>query len=228
MIADRPRKEAALAFVAAWLAFMAGLVIGREVEDAVSLAIAGVIAAALVFLGFGAASHAGRQPRRVLARHAPLTLLSVAAGVGLGLANLAANKAIAAIDPRLRRLLSERMATLDPLEGLLASPLLEEITVRLFLMSAIAWVVRRMTKRADLALAIALVCSSLFFALLHLERPFPDDPALSNSYRAALVTKYALAGLPLGWMFWRWGLPYAILCHVAANAAHLVLQDRLF
>jgi hypothetical protein len=39
------------------------------------------------------------------------------------------------------------------------------------------------------------------------------------------VTKYTLAGLPLGWIFWRWGLPYAILCHIAANAAHLDLQD---
>jgi membrane protease YdiL (CAAX protease family) len=95
-------------------------------------------------------------------------------------------------------------------------------------MSAIAWLVMRLTKRTTLAFAIALVGSALFFALLHLARPLPDDPALANSYRAALVTKYTLAGLPLGWIFWRWGLPYAILCHVAANAAHLALQENLF
>jgi hypothetical protein len=51
---------------------------------------------------------------------------------------------------------------------------------------------------------------------------------LANYYRAALLTKYTLAGLPLGWIFWRWGLPYAILCHVAANAVHLAFQAGLF
>ncbi len=159
---------------------------------------------------------------------ARLALLSLAAGTGLGVANLAANKAIAAMDPGLRALMVERMATLAPLEGLIASPLIEEIAVRLFLMSAIAWIVFRVTKRATLAFAIALVGSALFFALLHLDRPVPDKPALANYYRAALVTKYTLAGLPLGWIFWRWGLPYAILCHIAAYAAHLALQDNLF
>jgi membrane protease YdiL (CAAX protease family) len=79
-----------------------------------------------------------------------------------------------------------------------------------------------------LAFAIGLVGSSLVFALLHLGRPTPADPALANYYRAALLAKYTLAGLPLGWIFWRWGLPYAILCHVAANAAHLAAQKGVF
>lgn len=43
-----------------------------------------------------------------------------------------------------------------------------------------------------------------------------------------LVTKYTLASLPLGWIFWRWGLPYAILCHSMVNATHLLLQPILF
>jgi hypothetical protein len=60
------------------------------------------------------------------------------------------------------------------------------------------------------------------------DRPMPADSLLANYYRAALLAKYTLAGLPLGWIFWRWGLPYSILCHVAANAAHLVLQHGIF
>jgi membrane protease YdiL (CAAX protease family) len=35
-------------------------------------------------------------------------------------------------------------------------------------------------------------------------------------------------GLPLGWVFWRRGLPYSIACHVAANATHLILMPVLF
>ncbi len=68
----------------------------------------------------------------------------------------------------------------------------------------------------------------MVFAALHLDRPMPADSLLANYYRAALLAKYTLAGLPLGWIFWRWGLPYSILCHVAANAAHLMLQHGIF
>jgi hypothetical protein len=109
-----------------------------------------------------------------------LALLSLAVGTALGLA-LAANWVIVEAEPRLRALLAERMATLDPLQAVIASPILEEVALRLFFMSALAW-----------------------------------------------VTKYTLAGVPLGWVFWRWGLPYAILCHAAANATHLALQGRVF
>ena len=65
-------------------------------------------------------------------------------------------------------------------------------------MSGIAWIVSRLTKRASLALGIALIGSALFFALLHLDRPLPADPTVANIYRAALLTKYTLAGIASG------------------------------
>jgi hypothetical protein len=227
-IVDRTRTEAARAVAAAWLALMAGLMAGGDIEDAASFAVAGVSGAALVFLGFAAASRCRALPRSLNADRARRTLLALVLGMGLGIANLAVNRAIAEADPRLRALLVERMATLEPLTALVASPIVEEVAVRLFFMSAIAWVVSRFTRRASLAFAIALVGSTLFFALLHLGRPMPGDPTVAHYYRAALLTKYTLAGAPLGWVFWRWGLPYAILCHVAANAAHLAIQKGLF
>ena len=227
MIVDRPQRESATALTAAWLAFMAGVRVGGEV-DAASVAVAGAIGAALVFLGFAAASRCRPLPRKSNPRRARVALLSLAAGTALGVANLAANWAIAVAEPRLRALLAERMAALDPLDAVVSSPILEEIAVRLFFMSALAWVVFRITRRPTLAFAIAVIGSAAFFALLHLARPFPGDPALATYYRAALMAKYTLAGVPLGWVFWRWGLPYSILCHAAGNAVHLVLQGRLF
>jgi membrane protease YdiL (CAAX protease family) len=95
-------------------------------------------------------------------------------------------------------------------------------------MSAIAWVVSRFTDRAGLVFAIALVGSAFVFALLHLARPLPADSMLANSYRALLLVKYTMAGLPLGWIFWRWGLPHSIVCHAAANAAHIAFQGLVF
>jgi membrane protease YdiL (CAAX protease family) len=146
----------------------------------------------------------------------------------LGAANLLANWLIAESDPTVRVLLAERMTMLKPVVGMVAAPIVEEVSLRLFLMSAVAWIGWRVTKRVGLAFALALLGSSLFFAALHLDRPLPADPALANYYRAALLVKYTLAGLPLGWIFWRWGLPYAIVCHIAANAVHLALQQRFF
>ena len=227
-IVDRPRREAALAVAAAWLAFMSGLVAGGEIEDAVSFAFAGAIGAALVLLGFAAASRCRTLPRRPSGHHARLSLLSLAAGMGLGLANLVANWVIAVAHPTLRALLARRLTNLDPLVGMVAAPIVEEVAVRLFLMSAIAWIVSRFTTRTQPAFAIALIGSAFVFAVLHLARPMPDGGMLANYYRAALVAKYTLAGIVLGLVFWRWGLPYAILCHGAANAAHLAFQDTLF
>jgi hypothetical protein len=212
------------AVAAAWLAFLVGL--RREVEDAGSFVIGAGIGAALVFLGFAAAARC-----RTLARstsRARLVLLSLALGAAFGVANLAANWAIAASHPALRALMTRRVATLDPTNALVSAPLLEEVTVRLFLMSVMAWIASRFTSRARLVFAIALGGSSFVFALLHLSRPMPADPMLANLYRAALLAKYTLAGLPLGWIFWRFGLPYAMLCHAAVNAVHLLLQERLF
>jgi membrane protease YdiL (CAAX protease family) len=225
---DRPPRERILAMGAAWVAFMAGLVVEGDVHDATSSVAAGAIGAVFVFVGFAAASRCRALSRRVIARPLQLVLLSLAAGTILGVANLAANWAIAQVHPAIRMVLVERMKTLPPLIAIVGAPLVEEVSLRLFLMSAIAWVVLRVTKHTTLAFAVALIGSSLFFALLHLARPVPIDPAVANYYRLSLLVKYTLAGLPLGWIFWRWGLPYSILCHMAANAAHLVLQRCCF
>lgn len=220
--------QPALAVAGAWLAFMAGLSIGGDVGDLGSLAFAGGIGAMFVLAGFVAVWRCRPLPRREAAESLRLVLFTLAAGTALGIANLAANWAIAEADPRLRALLIERMAAIGWRDAVVAAPLVEEVAVRLFLLSAIAWVVSRFTDRASVVFAIALVGSAFVFALLHLARPLPADVTVANYYRAGLLAKYTLAGMSLGWVFWRWGLPYSILCHAAANAAHLGLQSRVF
>lgn len=214
--------------VAAWLALMAGLVLGRELDDAASAAVAAIAGGAAVWLGFAAAARCRTLSPGADSAQARRLLQSVAAGVALGLANLAANWIIASHHPTLRALLVQRLTTLDPIEGLIASPLIEEVLVRLCLMSVLAWIVWRLTNRSAAAFTCALIASSIVFAALHLARPFPGQPGLVAFYRASLLLKYTLAGLPMGWLFWRWGLPYAIACHVVANGTHLLLQRIVF
>ena len=207
---------------------MTGLIAGGDVVDLASFVVGAASGAVFVLLGFAAAWRTRTLRRDASSHRVRLVAVSLAAGVALGLANLAANLAIASAHPALRELLIQRFASVGPLVGVVAAPLTEEVTVRLFLMSAIAWVVSRVTKHPSAVFAIALLGSSLVFAVLHLGRPFPGDPSVARFYRAALLTKYTLAGLPMGWLYWRWGLPYAIACHAAVNATHLLVQRFVF
>ena len=227
-IADRSHREAALALGAAWLAFVVGLWLEGAVADPGSTVLAVLAGGVLVYVGLAAASRCRVLPRRPGTERVRLAARSLAVGVGLGLANLLANGLLARSHPAIGRLLGERMATLDPVGGIVAAPLVEEIALRLFLLSSLAWVLWKLTRNAKRAFLIALWVSALIFALAHLIRPMPPDPALAAGYCVALLAKYTLLGLPLGWIFWRWGLPYGILCHAAANAAHFAVQRLLF
>jgi len=225
IVVDRPRNEAALAIGGAWVAYLIGVVAGRGAGDARTLIDAALVGAAYVLVGFAAAS---RTRRLASTSHARRALLTLTAGTGLGLFNLAANWAIAQMHPTLRALLVERFRNIGFVDGVVAAPLVEEVMVRLFVMSAIAWLVFRVSRRAPLAFIVALLASAVFFASLHLFRPLPLDPALANYYRAALLAKYTVAGVALGWVFWRWGLPYSIACHALVNATHSALEGLFF
>lgn len=216
------------AIAATWLAWMAGVLIRTGSSDFASLAIAAVLGAALICVGFMAASRTRRLASVPRTRVPLLAALAISIGAAMGLGNLAANWLIAQAHPVLDALLERRVTTLDPWIAIVGAPIVEEIALRLFLLSALVWILMRVTRRAGLAFAVALVLSSVLFALLHLARPMPESTALANFYRVALVIKYTLTALPLGWLFWRWGLPYAILGHAAGNAAHLVAQRFVF
>lgn len=222
------RKGGALAVVAAWLAFVIGLVVDGTVDTLTSLGTAGAVGAVIVVLGFAAASRCRELPSRSIEHGIRFVFLSLAVGAGVGLVNLAANWGITEADPALRAHLVERMRAVQPREALITAPITEEVVFRLFVMSLMAWVAYRVTKRAGRAFVFALIGSAAIFAFPHLDRPLPADPMLADHYRAALMTKYTLLGVPLGWIFWRWGLPYAILCHSAANATHMALQGDVF
>jgi membrane protease YdiL (CAAX protease family) len=225
---DSQNKDRRLAIVGAWLAFMIGLAADGTVDSPASFGVAGTVGAVIVALGFAAASRCRLLPQRSHKHRVRLVFLSIAVGGAVGLINLAANWAITEADPALRALLVERIMAKEPWEVLVTGPLTEEVVFRLFVMSVMAWLVYRNAKRERLAFAIVLVGSAVIFAVPHLERPLPDASMLADYYLAALMVKYTLLGVPLGWVFWRWGLPHAIICHSGANATHMALQWRVF
>ena len=207
---------------------MIGLAADGTVDSPASFGVAGTVGAVIVALGFAAASRCRLLPLRSHKHRVRLVFLSIAVGGAVGLVNLAANWAIAEADPALRALLGERIMAKEPWEVLVTGPMTEEVVFRLFVMSVMAWLVYRNAKRERHAFAIVLVGSAMIFAFPHLERTLPDTSMLARYYLAALMVKYTLLGVPLGWVFWRWGLPHAIICHSGANATHMALQWRVF
>lgn len=201
-ILDPPYRGTALAAFGAWLAFMVGLSVDRTVDSPVSFGVAAAVSAAIVALGFAAASCCRSLPQRSNAHRARLVFLSLGVGAGAGLVNLAANWGIAEAAPALRAALVQRIMGIPPWAAVVAAPLQEEV-LRLVVMSVIAWVVYRLTERAGLAFAFALVGS-------------------------AVIAKYTVLGVVQGYINWRWGLPYAIIGHSVGNATHLALQWLVF
>ena len=229
LVVDRPPPHAAAALAAAWTGFLAGLLVTPgEVTDAASLSIAAVAGAVLVVVGFAAASRCRPLPRRGAPERLRLLLLAVGVGAVAGAGNLAANAGLASLDPAIRAVLVERFASIDPVTAIVGAPLVEEVVLRLFVMSGIAWIVARFTSRGSTVFAVAALVSAVAFALLHLDRAFPLDPAVARLYAGGLVLKYTLAGLVQAWAFWRWGLPYAIVAHAAVNATHRLLEPLAF
>lgn len=218
-----------MALAAAWVAFLVALPYAES--DGVELAymlIGGVMGAGIVLVGFAAASRLRPMRPRSGSERARLAVWAIAAGALLGVANLGANVAMAAADPTLDRLLGERIATITPWMSVFAAPILEETAIRLFFLSALAWLVARFTRNPRTIFLVALGLTALVFGVMHLNRPMPDQASLALLYSAGIVLKTAGAALLFGWLFWRRGLPYAMLAHAAANGAHELLAPFFF
>ena len=189
----------------------------------------GLIGLPLVVFGFLTASRCRAVSEQDNARRAKLAIVALLAGIGLGAVNLGANVALAAADAAIRALLHEHFAEPLTWARVVSVAVVEEIAFRLFLMSVVAWIAARFLNKARTVFLTALIVSAFLFAVVHLlGRPLPTHSAVAALYALGVVVKSGVAGLVLGWVFWRWGLPYAMVCHFAANGLHKVFEPMLF
>lgn len=229
IVADRSRKDALLAIGSASLAFLLVLPLySQDVTQISEVLIGGLIGTALVIAGFAAISRCRPLPQIASTQRAQFGVLSLALGTLLGLANLGANFGLAMLDQSFYDQLVQRFADLSPWVSIFAAPVIEEIALRLFFMGVVAWVAARFVDDSRSAFLIALWLSAIVFGLLHIFRPLPGSSTHDMIYAFGIVIKSGAATFLLGWIFWRWGLPYAILCHAAANAIHLLAEPILF
>jgi hypothetical protein len=217
------------AIAATWLAFCLALGLALpQPPHPLHLALGALAGAVLVVGGFSAGARWRPVPERRLRERLRLAGLSLLAGAALGALLLVLLIAFARVEPAIRARFAGRLTepAWRPWALGFESSILEEVSFRLFAMSGIAWVVSRLLRNPGAATAVALGLSSLLFGLAHL----PAWLAITVPTAALLVGVLALngiGGLLFGWIFWRWGLPYAILCHAAGDVVVQSLGPRL-
>lgn len=227
IVVDRPFKDglAAVGLTSLLFAFAYALQGEGQISDVL---FGGVLGLIVVTVGFVATSRTRPMPRPNRRQRLVRVMAAVGAGVGLGLLNLGANRALASLDPRIYALLTERFGKLSPWGSTLATPVIEEVVMRLTCLGALAWIISTVVSNPRRQFITALWVSSIVFGLLHAGRPALGVWPLDQLYLGGVVLKSGLLGVFLGWVFWRWGLPYAILCHALVNATHVLCERWLF
>ncbi len=103
----------------------------------------------------------------------------------------------------------------------LGFPIIEELHFRLLLLTALAWITAKLT-RGDAAWWTAIIIQALAFGAMHAlsgESPLWWEP---RSVQVMLDPRI-VAGVVLGYAYWRWGLESSLIAHVSTNASVFVL-----
>jgi hypothetical protein len=118
-------------------------------------------------------------------------------------------------------------ATLNPpaWQGLLASfygAFDEEILLRLFALTLLAWLGSRVSRTpvgrpTTAVLWIANILAALLFGVGHLPAAAAAGLPLTGLLIAQIVLLNGLAGLVFGWLYWTYGLESAMLAHFSAD-----------
>ncbi len=229
LVAGRSKKEVTLAIGGTWLVFSFALSLALPQPPNPRHVVLGMLAGAVVIIiGFLAASRCRLVLRRTRPQRVKLAVLSLLAGTALGAGLLGVLLALASVEPSLHARFAGRLSEpfWRPWALAFESSILEEVMFRFFAMSVVAWITARLIKRAGVAFVIALIVSTLLFGLAHL----PAWLSLTHA-SAALIGSVLLlngfGGLLFGWIFWRWGLAYAVLCHLAGDVVIKAFGPRL-
>jgi CAAX prenyl protease-like protein len=183
--------------------------------------VAVLIALALVGVGFVVNDRVSRfRPARVSA-HSRRAFYAGLAGVTVGLVVVIQTLILATFDQDLRQRYAMFMGEpwWPPLLRAFSAGVIEEVLFRYIGIAAVAALAFRRLGNADRAYRIALVSTAVVFGVLHF-------PGLTLAGVVVVLVNTA-AGLLFGWIYWHWGLRYAILCHFLGGLVNQSLGPRL-
>jgi len=167
----------------------------------------------------------------VAARPRPQPWLAVALGAAMALLVVLASQWIDPLLPAMRNPPAHADAAASALNGLLASfygGIVEELQLRLFLMTLLLWLVARVRGRmpGNATFWLAILLAALLFGVGHL-------PAAAHIWGLDTVVVLrtlalnAVVGIACGWLYWRRGLEMAMLAHFSADLVLHVLMPLL-
>ncbi|MEW5982203.1 MAG: CPBP family glutamic-type intramembrane protease [Acidobacteriota bacterium] len=223
------KKRSKISAATTWFAFCLALTLALpQPPNLMHVAFGALLGAFVVLAGFATTQAIRPLPTRSSAARVRLSASSLAAGATLGATLLTALVLAVRFEPALAARFAGRTneAAWRPLALAFESSILEEVVFRLFVLSLVAWVVLRLVKRPVWAVSAGVAASTALFAMAHL----PAWSAVATSTPmlfASVLLLNAVGGLLFAWVFWRWGLPYAILCHLAGDMVVQSLAPRL-
>jgi membrane protease YdiL (CAAX protease family) len=152
---------------------------------------------------------------------------SLATGVGVGAAVLLLLKFVfIPVIPQLGAVWGTHIAIWKKLLASFYGGIVEELLMRLFLFSLLAWLLSKVWRTQNglpgpVSFWLANVISAIFFGLGHLgTAPIMGIPITPMVITAALVLN-GIAGVAFGYLYWKRGLEAAMIAHFSAD---IVLQ----
>jgi membrane protease YdiL (CAAX protease family) len=215
----------------AWLACAVALYLALPWPVSLGLyALGCAVGLVLCVLGFQAADRTrGLLPDHTVPQRLKLATWSLALGTALGGVLLGCLWLLARDEPSLQARFVRRLdePIWRPWALAFESSILEEIVFRLFLLSCTAWLVARFSPPDSLRpFGAALVVSAVLFGLVHLPA-WAAATSLSWFLVAVVLLLNGIGAFAFGWLFWRWGLVYAILCHFAGDVVIQAAGPRI-
>lgn len=184
----------------------------------------GLIGALIITTGFMAASRVRPDLHRPPSEQARFVLLATVIGLAFGLWHVGSNGILAGLDSEVHARLVERFVHRPEWGSTFAAAVVEEVAFRLFLLSVLAWLAFRLTRDRRVAFRVGLLVSATLFAVPHLwGRPPGGVGLIAVAYTGLILLNSGLGGFVLGWVFWRWGLLQAMVCHFVIDAVALLI-----
>lgn len=159
-----------------------------------------------------------------------LLLLTVPAGAITAVLITLGDKLFGQYIPQLT-IANSQVAIWKTLLAALYGGTVEELLMRLFIMSLFAWILAKLSRSTEPAkngtiMWVAIIVSSVLFGLGHL----PITSALATItplviFRAIILN--GIGGLVFGWLYWKKGLEHAMVAHFTADVVLLAILPAL-
>lgn len=121
---------------------------------------------------------------------------------------------------RVRAFVAQPLTT--KLQIVATAGIVEELVFRVVISTLVAWIVWLVTKRQTAAIWTGIVVAAVAFGLAHVA----NLANVPHPYLRA-ITLNGIAGLALGWLYWRRGLEWAVLAHLIADATMYLLLPAI-